>query len=270
MGKPKNEPLQTINRLALSRVFAPRLVHIVELFLRGLEPHIHCQRFACPGQSQKRAYPIVNPCKSQGRSQYDYAHPHVYTDLLKNLKFEKFPMAFTTQPPWNMFRPHPFVASAATPGPMTPCFGETRTAPMARSKAKFNGRFSWRTVPAVGIVRWLHDIMSSWYKVNILNIYISIYELGYPMHIYDIYICIYHLSAIEKRDNPLNGDLRSRFINHLRFVGWSSKASEQCQVPSVSDNSTRCKTQGRRGVADTADITHTLGPCQNLWWSKNS
>ena len=73
-----------------------------------------------------------------------------------------------------------------------------------------------------------------------------------------IYICIYHLSAIEKRDNLLNGDLRSRFINHLRFVGWSSKASEQCQVPSVSDNSTRCKTQGRRGVADTADITHTF------------
>ena len=79
------------------------------------------------------------------------------------------------------------------------------------------------------------------------------------MHIYIyIYICIYHLSAIEKRDNLLNGDLRSRFINHLRFVGWSSKASEQCQVPSVSDNSTRCKTQGRRGVADTADITHTF------------
>ena len=183
-------------------------------------------------------------------------YPHVYTDLLKNLKLEK--------KTWRLPHNHHGTCSApihlwrrrATPGPMTPCFGETRTAPMARSKAKFNGRFSWRTVPAVfWIFRWLHDIMSSWYKVNILNLYISIYELGYPMH---IYICIYHLSAIEKRDNLLNGDLRSRFINHLRFVGWSSKASEQCQVPSVSDNSTRCKTQGRRGVADTADITHTF------------
>jgi hypothetical protein len=103
-----------------------------------------------------------------------------------------------------------------------------------------------------------------------IYIYIHLWTGISHAYIWYIYICIYHLSAIEKRDNPLNGDLRSRFINHLRFVGWSSKASEQCQVPSVSDNSTRCKTQGRRGVADTADITHTLGPCQNLWWSKNS
>ena len=247
MGKPKNEPLQTINRLALSRVFAPRLVHIVELFLRGLEPHIHCQRFACPGQSQKRAYPIVNPCKSQGRSQYDYAHPHVYTDLLKNLKFEKFPMAFTTQPPWNMFRPHPFVASATTPGPMTPCFGETRTAPMARSKAKFSGRFSWRTVPAVGIVWWLHDIMSSWYKVNILNIYIYIHLWTGISHAY-IYICIYHLSAIEKRDNPLNGDLRSRFINHLRFGDGPPRPanSARCQVFLITQPGAKLK--GEEGL----------------------
>ena len=37
----------------------------------------------------------------------------------------------------------------AGPGPMMPCLGETRTAPRARSKAKFKGRFSWLRDPVI-------------------------------------------------------------------------------------------------------------------------
>ena len=120
----------------------------------------------------------------------------------------------------------------------------TADSPGGRSP-QFFGFFGGFTTSCHHGIKWIY-----W-------IYIYIHLWTGISHAY-IYICIYHLSAIEKRDNLLNGDLRSRFINHLRFVGWSSKASEQCQVPSVSDNSTRCKTQGRRGVADTADITHTF------------